>query len=218
MKASIVVLAYGDAEMTNTCIRAVRDTAPDVELIVIDNGSDGALDHRSFTNQTNVGYATGCNQGALMSHGDIVVFLNNDTEPRQGWLEALLTPFEDPSVGITGATLRYPDGRIQAAGISVDFSRPWGQEAVNADEQPGDVDAVTGACLAIRRDLWAAVGGFDTSFWNGYEDVDLNLRVKTLGRRVVLTEADVMHHESAGGPERWTRVAENIERLRRKWT
>ena len=216
MNASIVVLAFGDADMTRRCLDSVRATAPDAELVVIDNGSTEPIDG-AVCPPRNLGFAAGCNLGADLALGDVVVFLNNDTVCHQGWLEALLAPFDDPSVAITGATLRYPSGAVQAAGITIDFDRPWGHEAANADLPPGDVDGVTGACLAIRRDVFTAVGGFDEGYWNGYEDVDLCLKVRSRDHRIVLTDARVTHLESASGPGRWTHVGENVARLRRKW-
>lgn len=216
MKASIIVLAYGNVVHTRRCIDAVARTAPDAELIVIDNGSTAEVPG-AVVNAENVGFARGCNQGARLATGDVLVFLNNDATPRQGWLEALLVPFEDDTVGMTGATLRYPDGTVQAAGITIDFDRPYGNEARNANLPPGDVQGVTGACMAVRRLTFQRVGGFDEGFWNGYEDVDLCLKVDEDGWRIVLTDADVEHIESASGPERWTGVHRNIARLRTKW-
>lgn len=216
MNASIIVLAYGDVELTRRCLDAVARTAPDAELIVIDNGSTGPVDD-AVVNPENVGFARGCNQGARLATGDVLVFLNNDATPREGWLEALLSPFEDDTVGMTGATLRYPDGTVQAAGLTIDFNRPYGNEARNANLEPGDVQGVTGACMAVRTITFRRAGGFDEGFWNGYEDVDLCLKVTDDGWRIVLTDADVEHIESASGPERWTAVHRNIARLRTKW-
>ena len=218
MKASIIVLAYGDVDMTRRCLDAVARTAPDAELVVIDNGSTGTVDG-AVVNPENVGFSRGCNQGAKLATGDVLVFLNNDATPREGWLEALLAPFDADDVGMTGATLRYPNGAIQSAGIDIDLNRPPGQEARNilTENPPGDVDGVTAACCAVRRFVFHRVGGFDEGYWNGYEDVDLCLKVAEDGWRIVLTDADVEHIESAGGSERWTAVHRNIARLRTKW-
>jgi GT2 family glycosyltransferase len=80
------------------------------------------------------------------------------------------------------------------------------------------VDAVTGACLAIRRTDFEMLGGFDECYWNGYEDVDLCLTARAYGGTVVYEPASVViHHESQSGPERWTGVAANVARLRDKW-
>jgi GT2 family glycosyltransferase len=78
---------------------------------------------------------------------------------------------------------------------------------------------VTGACLAIRADTFAALGGFDEGFVNGYEDVDLCLACLGAGLRVVYEPAStITHHESQSGPERFARASDNIARLRNKWS
>jgi GT2 family glycosyltransferase len=150
--------------------------------------------------------------------GDPIVFLNDDTEPEPGWLEALCVPFADPAIGITGARLTYPDGRIQHAGVYLD--RPGGvltAHNVLTDEPSREVDAVTGACMAVRRATWEQLGGFDTGFVNGYEDVDLCLRAQAAGWRVWYTaDSRVVHHESQSGPARWAHVNQNVTRLQER--
>ena len=146
------------------------------------------------------------------------MFLNDDTIPQAGWLEALCAPFTDPQVGITGGKLTYPDGRIQHAGVYLD--RPDGiltAHNVLTDEPSRPVEAVTGACLAIRRDTWDELDGFDTGFRNGYEDIDLCLRARDAGWQVWYTaDAHVVHHESQSGPARWTHVRQNVIRLQER--
>jgi len=149
----------------------------------------------------------------------VLVFLNQDTVPLPGWLDGLVGSLND-TVGIAGAKLLYPDGSLQHTGVSVDFKRPMGQEAVNYQtEQPeGVVDAVTGACLAIPRVLFHQLGGFDEGFRNGYEDVDLCLAARALGKLVWYNpDAEVIHHESISGPERFANVGPNVQLLRDKW-
>lgn len=163
----------------------------------------------------NASFAENCNTGAQYAPGEILVFLNDDTEPQDGWLGALCRPFDDPRVGITGARLTYPDGRIQHAGVYLDS--PGGvltAHNVLTDEPSREVEAVTGACMAVRREAWTQLGGFDVGYINGYEDVDLCLRARAEGWQVwYCADAHVIHHESQSGPARWTHVRENIERL-----
>jgi GT2 family glycosyltransferase len=164
-------------------------------------------------------FAEHCNIGAEYVHGDILLFLNDDTEPAEGWLEPIIEAFDDPSVGIVGSRLIYPDGRVQHAGVFL--AEPNGiLTAYNVleDLPSRNVEAVTGACLAIRRDLFAELGGFDEGFVNGYEDVDLCLRVRRDGWQVrYVAESTVVHHESQSGAARWTHVHQNIERLQERW-
>lgn len=164
-------------------------------------------------------FAENCNLGAEYSSGELLVFLNDDTLPQPGWVDALTDPFADERIGITGARLTYPDGRIQHAGIH--FVREYGVlTAYNTlqDLPSRYVEAVTGACLAIRRELFEDLGGFDTGYRNGYEDVDLCLRARAEGWRVwYCADADVIHYESASGAARWSHVRENVQRLQEKW-
>ncbi len=138
-----------------------------------------------------------------MAVGELVVFLNNDTIPHARWLDALIAAAGDPTVGIVGAKLLYPDGTIQHAGIAVRDreGEPWPfhqylchpADARHVNRRR-DLQMVTGACLLIRRDLARELGGFDEAFWNGHEDMDLCLRARALGYRVVYEPRAVVTH------------------------
>lgn len=164
-------------------------------------------------------FAENCNRGAAGATEDILIFLNDDTMPHVGWLPPLLDAFNDREVGVAGARLLYPDGRIQHAGVW--FDAPGGILTAHnelEDLESGDVDCVTGACLAIRRELFVACDGFDENYRNGYEDVDLCLRVRTGGWRIrYVAESTLTHYESQSGPERWRYVHENVQRLQELW-
>lgn len=219
MTADVIIPCLNRFDLTMACLASLGVTP-----LIIDNGStdETRLMAVAQRNPVNVGFAAACNQGAAISTADVLVFLNNDTVCHEGWLGALLAPFADPAVGITGARLTYPSGAIQHAGVTVDFTRPHGCEAQNIrlDLAVGDYDvaAVTGACLAIRHDLFTDVGGFDVGYWNGYEDVDLCLKAAAFGYRIrYASQAHVTHLESQSGHERWSAVTANIDRLRAKW-
>lgn len=232
MKTSIVVPVLNRADLTAQCLDALDATVSvAVERVLVDNGStDDTPDlYDRFDvvvrNAENRGFGHGCNQGAGASEGDVIVFLNNDTIPHLFWLKPLV---DQAAHGIAGSKLLYEDGRIQHAGVEVDFTQPPGREAwnVGAGEQDTgqyaatqSVTAVTGACLAINRGDWNFLGGFDTGFWNGYEDVDLCLRAKNADIPVTYVGCStVTHLESESGPERWTGVHANVARLREKWS
>lgn len=216
MDVSIVIPLFNRWDLTADCLAALNRAGGTFELVMVDNGStdETATQRVAVRCDRNRGFAAACNMGAQYASGDVLVFLNNDTEPQRGWLPPLVAGLDQYAVA--GARLTYPDGRIQHSGVAVDFTRPPGAEAwgLHDDGPTGMRDAVTGACLAIKRDDFLALGGFDTGYWNGYEDVDLCLKA---GGAWYVAESNVIHHESQSGPERWRAVSENVHRLRAKW-
>lgn len=216
---SIIVPVYGDPKYL-TALLEVLDTTG-CELVLVDNGTGYVAPELAdivVVNEQNQGFARGCNQGAEVATGDVLVFLNVDTEPEPGWLPPLVAPLTDYTVGTTGCRLVYADGRVQHAGIEF-FAHKKDVAARNIlDDLPTrDVEGVTGACLAIRAETFTEIGGFDEGYWNGYDDVDLCLTVRAAGYRIrYVAESTVIHHESVSGEERWSKVNENVARLQ-KW-
>ncbi|MDR7435657.1 MAG: glycosyltransferase [Armatimonadota bacterium] len=240
-KASIIIPVHNNLHLTKTCLERIRQNSSEVdyEVIVIDNAStDGTREFlrseqelgklRAIFSDTNLGFAKACNLGAREALGKYVVFLNNDTEPLEGWLVALVSTAEkDERIAAVGAKLLFPDGTIQHAGIAIgkDLSAPivpfhiYFRERADAPyvNREKDLQVVTGACMLVRRDVFLAFGGFDEAFKNGYEDVDFCLRLKEAGYRVVYTpKAEVIHLESQT-PGRFDAVHENVALLHRKW-
>lgn len=213
---SIIIPVLDRLDLTAACLKAVQDTTPAgvTEIIVVDNGSHtrtrsylcqqamaGSI--RLIVNDHNEGFGRACNRAALAARGNYLLFLNNDTEPTPGWLEAMLSSAQDNEVAAVGAKLLYPDGRVQHAGVVFrpdkvphHVHRFANSDAPEANQQ-GPAEAVTAACMLIRRALFLEMGGFDEVYRNGYEDVDLCLRLRAWGRRIVYQpQAVVYHHES----------------------
>lgn len=221
MTVSVVIPHYGPEELLRACLAALwAYTQPEMEVVVVDNGTGHEMDADVVVrNPDNAGFAAACNQGAAVAGGDHIVFLNNDTEVQPGWLEPLVTQLET-GAGAVGSLLLYPDGKIQHAGVDIfrDTNGVLVAENRRSRHPRGKVDAVTGACLAIRRDVFFELGGFDEGYLNGYEDVSLCLSLRRAGYRVVFEPASVVtHHESASGPERWVAVRRNVRRLQEQW-
>jgi GT2 family glycosyltransferase len=214
MKASVIVLSWNGMEYLADCLDAVlSQDYPDFEVIVVDNGStDGSADFverhypqvRLIRNARNLGFAGGNNVGLRAATGDVLVLLNQDTVVRPRWLQALVTTLEDPTIGIAGCKLLYPDGTIQhAGGRIVDVrgsSRHIGRGETDAGQYDAtqDVDFVTGAALAVSREALTRVGPLDEGFTPAYyEDTDWSYRAREAGLRVVYCpDAVVTHHES----------------------
>lgn len=224
MAVSIVIPLFNRYELTAACVESIQFHSPEHEIILVDNGSTDETRFAQVTirNEENHGFAMSCNQGAEVAQHDHLVFLNNDTLVHQNWL-AFTRHLVRPEVGCVGPKLIYPTGRIQSAGIGINFDNPTGTEAFNLTtdwaSEPVEVAAITGACLGIRKGLFKELGGFDIGFWNGYEDVDLCLAATAAGYSNIYDPlAKVTHLESQSGPERWTAVSANVDRLRHKWS
>jgi GT2 family glycosyltransferase len=144
------------------------------------------------------------NLAANAAHGDILLFLNDDTEPIDPtWLERLVAQVQRSDVGIAGARLLYPRGTLQHGGVTVgvgDGCAHIGRDSQSTDSKwpwldlTRDVSAVTGACLAIRTSLFRELGGFSEDFPVNYNDIDLCLRVRQAGRRVIYESGAVLRH------------------------
>lgn len=143
------------------------------------------------------------------------LFCNNDIEAIEaGWLERMLELAQKPDIGIVGAKLFYPDGHTyQHAGVCVGlygaaehYAKFMDQRLPDGREHPGrlgslianhEVSAVTAACLLMRHEAFAAIKGFDESLAVGFGDVDLCLRTREAGFRVLFCpHAVLLHHES----------------------
>jgi GT2 family glycosyltransferase len=233
-RASIVIPVHGQAALTRRCLERVLAGLPsDCEVVVVDDASadetpellrsfEGRV--RTLTLEENVGFARACNAGAEAAAGDLLVFLNNDTEPRDGWLQALLGYAEQhPRAAVVGAKLVFPSATVQHAGVV------FGQDGYphnlyaglsedhSAVERSRALQAVTGACMLVRRSAFERADGFDAGYENSLEDVDLCLRIGAEGGEVhYCHEAVVVHLESASRGRR-DRFARSVELYRRRW-
>ena len=210
---SIVIPAHGHEGMTRACVESVLKTLDEtqtVEVIVVDDYSPvpialtGIDDSRVRVVRTseNLRFSRACNYGASQASGRYLLFLNNDTAPKPGWLTAMVATAEaDPMIGVVGARLLYRDGTVQHAGVA--FSQRDGVPRHVYRGFPGDhpvvlrdrsFQAVTAACILIRSEAFATAGGFDGAYNNGYEDIDLCLRLRDAGYRTHYCGSAVVEH------------------------
>ena len=212
-RASILIITYNSAAYIERCLVALRaSVAADCEVVVIDNASaDGSADIiardfpdvRLVRNSTNTGFAAAMNQAVARAGGRYVVGLNPDTIAQVGWLDALLAPLADPTVGISTAkiVMMANTQRINACGNTMHYTgittcrgldRPATAPELAA---PADVSAASGACFALRRDLWHELGGFDDTFFTYLEDTDLSLKARLAGYRIVYVPDAIVQHD-----------------------
>ena len=211
---SVIIPTYGQLQHTLRCLASIAENAPGlpIEVIVIDDawpGDDTASLRlvrgiRVLRNDTNLGFLRSCNRAAALANGRYLFLLNNDTQVLGGWLEPMVSLFEQrPGTGAVGAKLLYPDGRLQEAGCIV-----W-QDASGWNfgrlEDPGkpeynyvrEVDYCSAAALLVQRSVFADLGGFDPRYAPAYyEDTDLCFRLRRIGLRTLYQPAaQVVHHE-----------------------
>ena len=215
-EVSIVLPVHNNWALTVECLRSLTDddSAVPRELIVVDDASTDETPQllaavkgiNVVRLDENVGFVGAVNAGLSAARAPLIVLLNNDTVVRPGWLEALVKTVEvEDNVGVVGAKLVYPDGRLQeAGGIIWKDGSGWNYGRGADPDDPAfnflrDVDYCSGACLLIRKEILDAVGGLDTRFAPAYyEDTDLAFTARKLGYRVVYQpEAIVCHIEGA---------------------
>jgi glycosyltransferase involved in cell wall biosynthesis len=239
-RVSVLVPTYQDWKLTYDCVDAVLADAhgDDVEIVVIDNASRrsvGAIltamaltdDRLTVAREpVNRNFALGSNLAFARSSGEIVVFLNNDTEVQPGWLAPLKKNLRENGILAAQPLLLYPDGTVQSAGLvfpargtlPVHFLAHHPAEDLKRIGTSFEVSAITGVALAIRAEDFAALRGFDPIFRNGWEDVDLCLRLaqRRPGQFTVVADSVVLHHE-AKTPGRHKHADDNWAVFRERW-
>ena len=222
--ASIIIPTRDHPALLRRAIAAIRRTtgARGCEIVVVDNGSTTpeakALlatlrsdpDSLVLDRPGPFNFSKLCNEAAGAARGDVLVFLNDDTEVQSAdWLDRLCAHAIDPATGAVGARLTYPDGRLQHVGVLLGMGGSAGHFGAPAPgDDPGwadrnlavhEVSAVTGACLAVARGKLAAVGGFDEVHLPiELSDIDLCLKLNARGWQTIVDPAvHIMHEESA---------------------
>jgi GT2 family glycosyltransferase len=244
VQVSFILSLFNQLPLTQACVASLRATVPAGlahEIVLIDDGStDGTRDWlqslgssngpralaapvRIILNEHNVGFAASNNRAAREAHGDILFFLNSDLELLPGWFEPMLAAFTLlPAVGLVGnLQRRHTDRRLDHRGVLLDFlTRPRHDRrafTLKSFRPYSIYRAVTAACCAIRRETFFEFGGFDESYRNGYEDIDLCLCLEAAGRtNYVANRSVVLHHVSAS-PDRFARESDNLKLFLGRW-
>lgn len=213
-RVGVVVLGFGDEEYLEACLAAaIAELGDDDDIVLVDNGITGAADRRpSWPERVrvlepgeNTGFAGGCNLAASHTDADVLVFVNSDALLRPGALAALVAAGRDDTVAIVGGSLHLADrpDLINSAGNPLHYTGiTWAGgcgDPATAHDRPGPVAVATGGLFAVRRTVWAELGGFDDRYLAYHEDTDLSIRAWLGGRRVVyVPEAVADHHYEFG--------------------
>jgi GT2 family glycosyltransferase len=245
---AIVVPFRNRADLLERCVGSIlsRSTYDRYQILAIDNNSDDprtlALCERLeregrarvLRYRQPFNFAALNNWAAAQTDAEQLLLLNNDTEViARDWIEALLEQAERPEVGIVGARLLYPDGRLQHAGVVTGLrglaGHPfdgWVAGGAGALEAAGtggevlatrEVSAVTAACSMIRRSLYLEIGGMDANrFAVSFNDVDLCLRLRAAGYRVLYTPHCLLYHYTSASRGTVSNLDED-EHLTARW-
>ncbi len=248
-KVSLIMPTRNGYEVLYRCVESLykKTCYPDFELIIVDNQSDDpkVLDYLKQLQEkqrakvihydAKFNYSAINNYALSFSEGEIIGLLNNDLEIiSEDWLYEMVSYAIQKEVGVVGAKLYYPDGRIQHAGVILGAGGIAGHAyARKPKEYPGQMDraflaqnmvAVTAACLLVRKSVYLEVGGLnEKELAVAFNDIDFCIRVHQQGYWNVWTPfAQLYHHESAtrgyeDTPEKQARFQKECQYMETRW-
>ncbi len=221
-RVTVVIPTRHNRELLSTCLPSLaRTDYPSFEVVIVDNGGH-TVDHDEWYRAHAAGldlrvlwwtqpfnYSAVNNLAAAEATGEVLVFLNDDTELRDpGWLTELVGWASQPDIGLVGVQLIGPVGEIQHGGVILGLNgfadhlfqgmEPHSDSLMGPTDWYRNTLSVTAACVAVRREVFERIGGFDERFVLCGSDVVLGLDARFLGLRNVVTPfTDVRHLESA---------------------
>lgn len=207
MKASVIIPVWNGAEVIGQCLETLLASPSELllEVICVENASHDESAHviasrfpqvKLLRQPVNLGFAGGINVGIHAAQGDTVVLLNQDCVPQPGWLAALAAAFEaDSTFGIAGCTIYFADGRLDHAGARLVRPGAFGEHLTDVGSHPRAVEYVTGAAMAVRRQVFETVGLFDEGFYPAYyEECDFCYRAREHGFEIAYVPAAKITH------------------------
>ncbi|MDL2267680.1 glycosyltransferase family 2 protein [Desulfovibrio sp. OttesenSCG-928-G15] len=216
---SVIIPVFNKWELTRDCLASLREhtSGCDFELIVVDNASTDAtatelaplgetLFGEAFTrirNAQNENFGPACNRGADAATAPLLFFLNNDTLLTPGWHTPLLDALtNDHTLGAVGPLLVYPDNTVQHLGVAYSAAGFRHVYSGISAEHPlarkkRRLQAITAAALMLPKALFFEAGGFYPEYRNGFEDVELCVRLGQLGKKLTcVAQSRIIHLES----------------------
>jgi GT2 family glycosyltransferase len=226
-KVSIIIPFKDKVDYLQRCVPSIlqQSTYANYEIILVSNNSEEPATHdylaelqqdkrcRVFEWNHPFNYSAVNNYGRKQAKGEYLIFLNNDTEIiTPTWIEELIGVAAQPEIGAVGPLLRYPDQRIQHAGVVLGMGGMAGHvfRLLQPDQWtdfglpywPRNYLAVTGACLAVKASKFDEAGGLDEKLTIGGNDVALGITLHERGyRNVYWPFAEIIHYENVSvGP------------------
>mgnify|MGYP001049125428 CR=1 FL=1 len=219
--ASIVILNYNGIRFIERCLTSILETDyPNIEIILVDNGStDGSLEIASrlfsknqivriIRNERNLGFAEGNNVGYASSKGQVIVFLNIDTEVDRNWLRELMQVLDmEENIGVAQCKLISMRDRNKIDSVGYDFDYlgyvyPRSQmRRGDPFDQMEELFSADGAAMAVKRRILneSCLAGtpFDPDYFCYYEETDLCWRIRLLGYKVMFAPNSIVYHYRA---------------------
>jgi len=216
----VVVPVYGRPDLFKQCMEAFHKHIGDIpyRLIIVDDKSPNdmepeykGLNATIVRHKENQGFPQSVNDGVKEGYAPVILLLNTDCFVQEGTIQAMMEEFREPSTGIVGAKLVFPElpevgaagGSIQHCGMAVGINANpihvklgWRPDHPRCNVRRDDLQMVTGALMAVRRKIWDKLGGFATDYGQGtFEDVELCVRCRNeLGYKIVYTPRAVATH------------------------
>lgn len=242
---SVVVLTRGTPTLLQTCLDNLKPALEgiDNQVVVMEHETEEAKEvvassgldaryRRRWDSEADgkQSFSSLNNEGVAGTTGEFVLLLNNDVVLKKDTIAELLKPMkEKPEVGLVGTKLLFPEGTIQHIGVTFTaYGVPnhlGYQKEDTADFEPANrsdyFDAVTFACVLIRRKVWEEVDGLDQAYHFNYEDIDFCLKAREKGWRCFVNhQAVAYHYESQAGKYRQSTdnsMVRNLKIFRDKW-
>jgi GT2 family glycosyltransferase len=208
---SVIVVCTNEKHHLPVCLESLhRQMHPNVEVIVVDNGSiDGSREYiesahpwvRIHSTGANLGYAPANNAGFRVATGDYLVVLNPDTEVDPDFVMGLVEAIEETGAGLATSRICFFDDRgvINACGnqvhlTGIGYCRGLGEPAERFDSRV-QVASISGCAFMIRRDVLDRIGGFDDDYFIYAEDTDLSIRANIAGYRIMFAPRSIVYHK-----------------------
>jgi len=205
---SVIIPTYNGHERAEECIYSVLENTQDIEIIVIDNGSNppfkppfsGFVETTLIRNETNLGFPCAINAGIEKAKGEIILLLNDDVVVTPGWADYLLVHLD--TFAIVGPLTNFCAGLQRAEIASYENKEDLYKEASALSEECAgkseEVNWIIGFCMAFKKSLFDELGPFDESIWPcSGEEIDFCYRARAAGYRIGIAHDVYVHHEGS---------------------